>query len=157
RVGDTMASYSGEQGQHLGVITFSLGADGRATDALCSIASLDPGVKEEPVMLKAVKAFEDAYNERMRLNERTPYGTDGEDDRVDHCVGGQVCARCHQAEGEQWHTTAHSLAWETLQRVKKDATPECIPCHVVGFREPGGFQTSSRTPHLVNVQCENCH
>jgi hypothetical protein len=41
--------------------------------------------------------------------------------------------------------------------VKKDATPECIPCHVVGFRQAGGFQTDLRTPHLVNVQCENCH
>jgi cytochrome c554/c'-like protein len=103
-----------------------------------------------------VKAFEDAFNDRMRLEERAAR-VNLDDDPVDHFVGGSVCERCHTAESEQWRTTAHSLAWETLQRVKKDATPECIPCHVVGFRQPGGFQTSDRTPHLVNVQCENCH
>jgi hypothetical protein len=107
-------------------------------------------------MFKAVKAFEDAYNERMRVEERSAR-LDVEDDPVDHFVGEQVCARCHATESQQWRTTAHSLAWETLQRVKKDATPECIPCHVVGYRKAGGFETDVRTPQLVNVQCENCH
>jgi len=157
RIGATMASYSGEQGQHLGVITFSLAPDGHAADVTCAIASLGPEVREQPAMLKAVRAFEDAYNERMRLEERSASASNGDDDPVDHFVGEQVCARCHTTESQQWRTTAHSLAWETLQRVKKDATPECIPCHVVGFRQAGGFQTSSRTPQLVNVQCENCH
>ena len=27
----------------------------------------------------------------------------------------------------------------------------------MGYREPGGFRTTAQTPHLVNVQCENCH
>ncbi|TMQ69963.1 MAG: hypothetical protein E6K80_09975, partial [Candidatus Eisenbacteria bacterium] len=56
-----------------------------------------------------------------------------------------------------WKTTAHSLAWQTLVTVKKDATPECIGCHVVGYKAPGGFQSSADAPRLVNVQCENCH
>jgi len=156
RIGGTMASYAGEQGQHLGLIRVALAPDGRAADATCGVASLGPEVREQPVMFKAVKAFEDAFNERMRLEERSAR-LDADDDPVDHFVGEQVCARCHAAESQQWRTTAHSLAWETLQRVKKDATPECIPCHVVGFRQAGGFQTDARTPQLVNVQCENCH
>jgi len=156
RIGETMASYAGEQGQHLGVIMVALSPGGKVADALCSVAALGPDVREQPAMFKAVKSFEDAYNERMRVEERSANAND-DDDPVDHFVGEQVCARCHAAEAQQWRTTAHSLAWETLQRVKKDATPECIPCHVVGFRQAGGFETDLRTPHLVNVQCENCH
>jgi hypothetical protein len=155
RVGSTVLSYSGEQGQHLGVITIALAADGRATDATCAVAALGPEVREQPVVLKSVKAFEDAFNERMRLEERSARA--GDDDPVDHFVGEHVCARCHESESQQWRTTAHSLAWETLERVKKDATPECIPCHVVGFRQAGGFQTAGLTPQLADVQCENCH
>ena len=157
RIGGTVASYAGDQGQFLGVTTVELGADGHVADATCAVASLDPGVREQPAMLASVRAFEDAYNERMRREERSAALASGDDDPVDHYVGERVCARCHQVESDQWRTTAHSLAWETLQRVKKDATPECIPCHVVGFQQPGGFQTAERTPQLVNVQCENCH
>jgi hypothetical protein len=156
RIGGTMASYAGEQGQHLGVLRVALASNGKVADATCSVASLGPDVREQPVMFKAVKAFEDAYNERMRVEERSAR-LDVEDDPVDHFVGEQVCARCHATESQQWRTTAHSLAWETLQRVKKDATPECIPCHVVGYRKAGGFETGVRSPQLVNVQCENCH
>jgi hypothetical protein len=157
RIGGTVASYSGEQGQHVGVITFALAPDGHVTDARCAVGSLGPEVREQPVVLKSVKAFEDAFNERMRIEERSASVAAGDDDPVDHFVGESVCARCHASESQQWRTTAHSLAWETLQRVKKDATPECIPCHVVGFRQAGGYQTASTTPQLVNVQCENCH
>jgi len=156
RIGETMASYAGEQGQHLGVIKVALSPAGKVLDEYCSVAALGPDVREQPAMFRAVKTFEDAYNERMRVEERSANVND-DDDPVDHFVGEQVCARCHAAEAQQWRTTAHSLAWETLQRVKKDATPECIPCHVVGFRQAGGFETDLRTPHLVNVQCENCH
>ena len=156
RIGETVASYAGEQGQHLGRIEIALSPGGKVANATCSVASLGPEVREQPQMFTAVKAFEDAYNERMRREEQSAR-RDVDDDPIDHFVGEQVCARCHSAESEQWRTTAHSLAWETLQRVKKDATPECIPCHVVGYRQAGGFQTDARTPQLVNVQCENCH
>ena len=157
RVGGTVASYAGDQGQHIGVITIQLGAGGAVGDVTCSVVPLGPEVKEQPGMLAGVMAFEDAFNERMRREERSAAVADGDSDPVDHFVGESVCARCHTPESEQWRTTAHSLAWETLIRVKKDATPECIPCHVVGFRQPGGFETAARTPHRVNVQCENCH
>ena len=157
RIGGTVASYSGEQGQHLGVVTIQLGPDGATSDVTCTVASLGPEIREQPGTLAIVKAFEDAFNERMRREERSAYAADADSDPVDHFVGESICARCHVAESQQWRTTAHSLAWETLMRVKKDATPECIPCHVVGYHKAGGFETAARTPLLVNVQCENCH
>ena len=40
---------------------------------------------------------------------------------------------------------------------KKDATPECVVCHVVGYKKPGGFQSGADAARLANVQCESCH
>jgi hypothetical protein len=158
RVGGALLSYAGEMGQHLGVLTFTIDPAGRPTGGDIAVRSLGPEVRQEPGLLASVKAFEDAYNERMRAEQlATRSEEDLEADPIDRYVGGQVCARCHTREAEQWLTTAHSLAWETLVREKKDATPECIPCHVVGYRAPGGFRTTAQTPHLVDVQCENCH
>jgi 2',3'-cyclic-nucleotide 2'-phosphodiesterase (5'-nucleotidase family) len=160
RMGDAIASYAGDQGQNVGVLSFALSPDGRASDGQSTVRTLGPDVHEQPAAFAAVKAFEDAYNERMRVEQRRIQAladADPDQDPVDHFVGGAVCARCHADEARQWETTAHSLAWETLVREKKDATPECIPCHSVGYRKPGGFQDAMQTPHLANVQCENCH
>ena len=160
RVADTILSYGGDQGQHIGVATFGLGPDGgvRSRDAL--LHNLGPEVAMQAAMQGRVRDFEDAYNESMRIQQRREQAlADGDPDQdpVDHFVGGEICARCHEAEAKQWATTAHSLAWETLVREKKDATPECVTCHSVGYTQPGGFRDAVSTPHLVNVQCENCH
>ena len=158
RVGDAMLSYAGELGQHLGVVRVALDAGGRPSGGDVEVRALGPDVREQPAMLARVKAFEDAFNERMRKEMLAMRGGDDQDsDPVDHFMGVAVCERCHESQAAQWRTTAHSLAWETLVREKKDATPECITCHVVGFREPGGFRTAELTPGLINVQCENCH
>jgi hypothetical protein len=157
-VGDALLSYAGEMGQHLGEIRLALDARGRVDGGEVFVRMLGPDVRQEPATLARVKAFEDAYNERMRAEMLAAQSAESTDaDPVDHFVGGDVCARCHADEDAQWRTTAHSLAWQTLVREKKDATPECIPCHSVGYQAPGGFRSAVRTPHLVNVQCENCH
>ncbi len=158
RVGGALVSYAGERGQQIGMLQLSLDDTGHVADGTCDVVSLGPDVREHAAMLAKVKQFEDAYNERMRHEQRLAHVADEADtDPIDHFVGGAVCARCHTAEAQQWTTTAHSLAWETLVREKKDATPDCIPCHVVGYRQAGGFQSGTSTPHLANVQCENCH
>jgi hypothetical protein len=34
---------------------------------------------------------------------------------------------------------------------------DCLRCHTVGFKQPGGFSDLRVTPGLANVQCEVCH
>jgi hypothetical protein len=158
-VKNTVTSYGGEQGQYVSRTILTLDSGGRMTTGENETFMLGPEIPDDPEFAKLVKNFEDAFNEKMRkLDKERAASTSTQDAQAtDHFLGADLCMRCHQSEAEQWKTTSHSQAWQTLIDVKKDATPECIGCHVVGFKQPGGFQTGSDVPRLANVQCENCH
>jgi hypothetical protein len=72
-------------------------------------------------------------------------------------VGAEVCKDCHSEEYEFWEKTDHFHALETLKTMKRDGQPDCVSCHVAGFRKPGGTTLVSRVEELAGVQCENCH
>jgi hypothetical protein len=71
-------------------------------------------------------------------------------------VGNAACSTCHAEAHASWEASAHSTALATLAKIGKDFDPECLECHVVGLHERG-FLSTQLTPHLANVQCENCH
>lgn len=71
-------------------------------------------------------------------------------------VGGEECAACHEEEAEQWATTRHAQAYETLVEVNKQFDLSCVGCHVTGFRQPGGAEVVENAA-LQDVQCEQCH
>jgi len=163
---NTVACYGGEQGQNIGrtIITLDDGRHMQTGDN--DVFVLGPEVGEKPEILQLVKSFNDAFNDKMRKLEKeraaqsaTQTGGEGQGQKqaVDHFVGADVCQRCHVQEYQQWQTTGHARAWQTLVENKKDATPECVVCHVVGYKQPGGFQTSDDAAKLGNVQCESCH
>lgn len=80
-------------------------------------------------------------------------------------AGSAACADCHAHAYEVWEGTPHASALATLeeQMPRRDADPECVSCHVVGWApqrfEPfeGGFAGMQATPHLAHQGCENCH
>jgi len=88
-------------------------------------------------------------------------------------VGNAVCVGCHANAAAIWKNSRHAHAFATLENKGKHFDPECLECHVVGlkpweapadasesvlkFAGRTGFLSSSLTPHLKNVQCENCH
>ncbi|MEN8262615.1 MAG: multiheme c-type cytochrome [Nitrospirota bacterium] len=72
-------------------------------------------------------------------------------------TGVDECTACHQPFLKQWENTRHASAFASLEEVGKVSDPECIACHVVGFRQTGGFFSIGTTPGLANVQCESCH
>jgi len=87
-------------------------------------------------------------------------------------VGARRCRPCHLPQGKSWEQSRMANAFELLKpgvaaEVKrsrnvdpnKDYThdPNCLPCHVTGYEQPGGFVSLEKTPQLVGVQCEVCH
>lgn len=71
-------------------------------------------------------------------------------------AGAETCKLCHVKAAETWKGSRHAHALPTLERVGKQFDPECLACHVVGLGA-NGFLSQELTPHLGNVQCENCH
>jgi mono/diheme cytochrome c family protein len=163
---NTVACYGGEQGQNMGRTIVTLDAAKKMQTGENDVFVLGPEVGEKPEILTLVKSFNDAWNDKMRKLEKEraaqaskETGGEGQAAKqaVDHYVGSEVCQRCHQPEYDQWKSTGHAKAWQTLVDAKKEATPECIQCHVVGYKQAGGFQTGDDAPKLGNVQCEMCH
>ncbi len=157
---NTVACYGGEQGQYLGRTILTLSA-GKVVTAENETFMLGPEVGEKAEIAALVKDFEDKFNEKMRrvqMEAAAKQAAKQAADTPDRYVGTEVCQRCHVSESEQWKKTKHAHAWETLVEAKKDANTDCIPCHVVGYQKPGGFQpTGSPSPKMVDVGCENCH
>ncbi len=81
-------------------------------------------------------------------------------------VGSQTCQSCHPTAYGAWAKSKHALAWKTLQDAEADPKrygwpvthyPDCVSCHVVGYREQTGFLDFDETPQLAAVGCERCH
>jgi hypothetical protein len=159
----TVACYGGEQGQYLGRTILNLTAAGRSAGGDNETYMLGPEVGEKQEVLTLVKSFEDSFNDKLRQKEKERIAKDQVSQtsqsglEVDHYLGAEVCGRCHVSEMAQWKTTAHAKAWETLVDNKVDSRPDCIPCHVVGYQQAGGFKTADDVARVADVQCESCH
>ncbi len=80
-------------------------------------------------------------------------------------VGSQKCESCHEKSYDIWKKSGHGHAYSTIAKVDppRNFDPECVSCHVVGWHPTGffpyesGYESQEKTPHLVNVGCEDCH
>jgi hypothetical protein len=75
----------------------------------------------------------------------------------DGYLGAEACAKCHQPQYDQWKTTDHAKAFQTLVDKQQDAIDNCLKCHTTGFGWESGFDDITKTPNLANAQCETCH
>ena len=71
--------------------------------------------------------------------------------------GQEFCQACHADQHSSWGLTRHAYAFETLVEHNADRDPECLPCHTVGWEQPGGYSLENPSEVLQGVQCENCH
>jgi 2',3'-cyclic-nucleotide 2'-phosphodiesterase (5'-nucleotidase family) len=155
QVGSTILATTGYDGKWLGQLELYRDADetwqmGSSTGAY----PLDSGYGED----KELADLYQDYLERLKgeadkivdaIKQETPAGGS--------YVGGEVCTGCHAKEAEQWATTSHAKALDTLVSSNHDYDPSCLKCHTTGFAYTGGFLLPDRTPTLGNVQCEMCH
>jgi hypothetical protein len=80
-------------------------------------------------------------------------------------VGSQKCESCHEKSYDIWKKSGHAHAYNAIAKLDppRNFDPECVSCHVVGwhptkfFPYESGYQSQEKTPHLVNVGCEDCH
>lgn len=72
-------------------------------------------------------------------------------------IGSERCSLCHINQHSNWTATLHAEALTTLEEIGQDTNPNCLPCHVVGYGEDGGFVDAVTTEVLAGVGCESCH
>ncbi len=86
--------------------------------------------------------------------------------------GRKKCSSCHKSEYRSWKKTAHARALEDLKpdakaeekhaaglNPEKDYSEDekCVPCHVTGYGQAGGYDMDDPSKYLLGVGCESCH
>ncbi len=154
RFGNTLVLQPGSRGMRLGKLDLSLDDNGRISDFEHEVISMPPAVEDDPALLAWYDEYnatvKKAYLKRVELRKALASGESP-------FVGEEVCQTCHEEEHAIWRDSLHSNAFAKLEQVNKAFDPSCIKCHTVGFEKEGGFIDIDATPHLLNVQCENCH
>jgi 2',3'-cyclic-nucleotide 2'-phosphodiesterase (5'-nucleotidase family) len=150
----------GERGQYIPGIHLVV-EDGKVVSYDGDVVELNDKFPADETMNQAVEAFNDELNRRFaQQNQQQAQEQQQQTQQqlaVDHYLGEKTCRRCHETEYQKYTKQSHARAFETLVKAERDATPECLRCHVVGMGQAGGFVSKQTTPDRVNVQCENCH
>ncbi len=150
----------GERGQYIPLIHLVVD-NHKITSFDGDVTVLDSKVPADDGMNMAVDAFQDDLNRRLTKEDQASAATAAQATAAaltgDHYLGDTNCRRCHEAEYQKLAKHPHTTAFSTLTKANRDESPECIRCHVVGYGQPGGFQSKVSTPAMENVQCESCH
>jgi hypothetical protein len=152
--GKTLVLQPGSRGMRIARLDLNIDAKGNIKDWTHKVIGLPSSVADSPRMESWYAAYNDEvkqdYLQRVEMRKQLESG-------ASKYAGEETCKTCHAAEYQKWFDSQHAIAYEELEGVNKAFDPACIGCHTVGFGEPGGFIDMSLTPHLLNVQCENCH
>ena len=157
---DVITLRSGERGQYIPQLHLTVDG-GKIASFDGDVVILDDKVPADDTMNRAVDSFSDELNKRFANANEADAALQAQRTQAqmagDRYLGEKTCRRCHEMEYQMYTSQMHAHAFETLVKNQRDATPECLPCHVVGMGQAGGFASRQGTPDLVNVQCENCH
>ena len=157
RVNNTVTVASGEQGQNMGLTLLTMEGK-KVVDLTSETRILMPEVGERADIAKMTKEFEDKLNaEQLKAQQSQAVQSAAPQPGQDQYLGTENCMNCHKDQYDHWLTTQHAHAFATLERAQKEATPECVQCHVVGFGRPGGYVNATASAKLKNVGCEVCH
>ena len=137
------------KGKNLGILKLRVGVDGKVTGHDHTWQPLGNDIKEDTKVREVLDDYDSKVAGLLKDAEIPPAGTT--------YSGLKKCTECHQPFEESWKETRHAGAFASLEHAGKEADPECLICHTVGFGEEGGFYTIETTPELANVQCEECH
>jgi len=154
KVGRSIVVSDGALGEKLGRLTLQLDGRGRVLSfraerlPIGEELAVDDGVQQE------VEGFNEAVR-RKKISEDVFFLPPEKD--LQTYVGAEACAPCHPVIYQQWSNTPHAYALNSLREKGADYNPECVICHVVGYRSRKGFLGAEKTPQFAGVQCESCH
>jgi hypothetical protein len=151
-VGETMIVPTSVQGNAVAQVDIEL--VGGTVKKSYKRVGIEDSLPEDPEVLKMVNAYEEP---KIISVSSTPQTT-GQNQQVNPQKGGyysyQTCVSCHKSEYEQWKTTKHATALNTLEQEKRTLA-ECLPCHSEMFRKT---DRTAKTPDNVGgVECASCH
>jgi hypothetical protein len=158
KVGESRILYAGNQGKKIGEVRIFLAEKNRPEKLERDLVGLGRRIPDDPDLMDLVDRNRIAINEihkaaaplvdaaRIReMYEGKSY------------VQAESCKDCHEEEYRLWKQSRHAHAFQTLVDRHQDYNPECVGCHVTGFRRPTGFLNAKSTPEMMDVQCEACH
>jgi len=143
----------GWQGKNEGNLLLNLDERNRVTSWEGKLQRLDESIGEDSTMVALIAEYKEGLHE-AQINQPRPENVQ------EVYAGAERCGSCHQAQYEQWKTTAHADAYASLEsstREDEGKKFECLPCHTTGFRQYNGYWSVDTTPEMANVQCETCH
>lgn len=135
-------------------LTLSYDMNGKAAagfaEHIAVAANISPDEETEKIIVQLEPELEKAQikidEETAQLPGKHPY-----------YVGHLECAKCHNAIAQQMEASAHARAYESLVGKSQHRSAACLPCHVVGYGQPSGWNILHNPPLMQGVQCENCH
>jgi len=159
-VGTTAFLQPGYKGQYASVARLSFGADGAFQGAEGQTVPMDDKTPADASMALLVKEHKAAVERlgREKAAEQVQAEAKRRIEQGEACIGVQgSCRRCHQTQYDQWATTAHARAYETLETANQSTNPACLKCHttcMLSLKQDG----SEPVPEVLRgVQCEACH
>jgi hypothetical protein len=141
---------AGRKGEKIGIASFEPRDNGVVLVERRDVI-LDDSVPSDSHALAMIDQFK-AQARAARAPEREQPPQDSA-----RYVGQTSCAKCHAEIARRWSQTPHASAMKTLVGKNRASDPVCIPCHVTGYGQAGGFRDMGTTPWLSGVQCESCH
>ena len=158
KIGNVLLTYSGSNGETLGALLLN-------TDDVLGVSAQQIALTEEVEDDPQIRALLQDFYKQVANDPQLQAGGERlfsdeplEQDPLSGYVGSQACVTCHRKEFDQWAHTSHATAFNTLLTVGKQFYPECVSCHVTGFRYETGYQIGTEEKqHLVDVGCETCH
>jgi predicted CXXCH cytochrome family protein len=154
-VGGAIMTQAGDKGKYLGRLNITYDRQQKKiTDYSGELISLDTTIPEDEKMAKLYADYQAKVKDMVKGQIQGRQGK--EVSKPTDYMGSVWCRSCHAEIFEKWNATPHAQAFLTLKRDHEEYNPECIGCHVTGYKE-GGFVTIDETPAFSNVQCEACH
>ncbi|HEY3266516.1 MAG TPA: multiheme c-type cytochrome [Armatimonadota bacterium] len=157
--GKTAIVQNPDRGRFYAQLLAAVGKTGHVTGWDLKKGPMDESVKDDPEAATMVAVYRQKTATPAVIPSPNAPGTTPSSFRSEW-AGSFACSSCHAKEFNQWKTTKHAIAMNTLER-QPDGTAarraDCVKCHSVAFDRPGGYTLAQPRWDLKGVGCESCH